>query len=127
MKYTVEILNNCICWFKEGTSIRHREDGPAVEFNNGDKLWYKDNLPHREGGPAEEYVDGTKVWTINGRRHREDGPAVERSNGIKEWYFKGRKVNCNSLEEFLENIRTSCHNKVVEIDNRKYRLVEILK
>ena len=98
-----------------------------IEYADGDKHWYQNSVLHRADGPALDYIDGTKEWWQNGLRHREDGPACERSDGTKEWYFQGRKVNCNSLEEFLENIRTSCHNKIVEIDNRKYKLVEILK
>ena len=44
----------------------HRLDGPAVEFDNGDKEWW-----------------------INGSRHRLDGPAIEWSNGYKSWYLNG--------------------------------------
>jgi len=30
----------------------HREDGPAVEWYNGSKEWYKNAKLHREDGPA---------------------------------------------------------------------------
>ena len=30
----------------------HREDGPAIEWDNGDKYWYKNGLLHRENNPA---------------------------------------------------------------------------
>ncbi len=29
---------------------------------------------HREDGPAIEYTSGTKMWYQNGKLHREDGP-----------------------------------------------------
>ena len=29
-----------IRYFKEGTNIRHREDGPAIEYADGYKAWY---------------------------------------------------------------------------------------
>ena len=30
-------------YFVKGTEIRHREDGPAIEFSDGDSLWYFNN------------------------------------------------------------------------------------
>jgi hypothetical protein len=30
----------------------HRLDGPAIEYSNCNKYWYKNNLPHIEDGPA---------------------------------------------------------------------------
>jgi hypothetical protein len=72
---------------------------------NGDKYYYKDRemtIRHREDGPAIEYTDGSKYWYINGERHREDGPAVEFTDGHKEWHINGKKL---SEEEF--NLRTS--------------------
>jgi len=44
---------------------------------------------HREDGPAVEYNDGTKEWWLNGQLHREDGPAIEYYDGIKEWWLNG--------------------------------------
>jgi hypothetical protein len=43
----------------------HREDGPAIEWNNGDTAWYINGLCHREDGPAIEYYNGDKSWYIN--------------------------------------------------------------
>ena len=42
----------------------------------GDKRWYneQDQL-HREDGPSVEFVNGNKFWFINDQLHREDGPA----------------------------------------------------
>jgi len=69
----------------------HREDGPALEYINGNKLWYINGKLHRENGPAREYVNGDKEWYVNGQRHREDGPAIEWSHGRKEWYVNGQR------------------------------------
>ena len=44
---------------------------------------------HREDGPAIEWPDGTKFWYRDGNLHREDGPASEYANGAKEWWYKG--------------------------------------
>jgi hypothetical protein len=54
------------------------------------KFYYKDkamNIRHREDGPAVEYADGDKEWWLNGKRHREDGAAIEYANGDKTWYL----------------------------------------
>jgi hypothetical protein len=56
----------------------------------GTKEW---KLPsgkhHREDGPAIEYSDGEKWWYINGLLHRENGSAIECANGIKKWFLYG--------------------------------------
>ena len=70
--------------------ILHREDGPAVEYSNGDKFWYINGNLHREDGPAIEYKDGYKSWCINGKLHREDGPAIELFSGLKTYYFNDK-------------------------------------
>lgn len=58
-----------IYYFKAGTEILHREDGPAME-----------------------YADGSKMWYFNGNRHREDGPALIREDGTEHWYLNGEAV-----------------------------------
>jgi hypothetical protein len=45
----------------------HREDGPAVEYPNGDKEWYEDGCLHRLDGPAVEFANGNGEWWINGQ------------------------------------------------------------
>ena len=79
----------------------HREDGPAVEYENGDKEWYLNGKRHREDGPAIEYANGSKAWWINGKRHREDGPSIEHVNGGKVRFINGERL---TEEEF--NART---------------------
>jgi hypothetical protein len=46
-------------------TILHREDGPAVEWSNGNKFWYLNDVLHREDGPAVEWINGDKVWFLN--------------------------------------------------------------
>jgi len=52
-------------WFKEG--IIHREDGPAIEWVNGNKYWYKEGNCHRSDGPAIERLDKSKEWWVDGQ------------------------------------------------------------
>ena len=39
--------------------------------------YYLNKKLHRLDGPAVEYNDGCKIWYKNGRRHRIDGPVYE--------------------------------------------------
>ena len=60
---------------------------------------------HREDGPAIEFVNGDKFWYFNGRFHREEGPAIEYADGYKSWYYHGQKIDCQSQEEFERIIK----------------------
>jgi hypothetical protein len=70
--------------------LKHRTDGPALEFPNGSKHWYLHGERHREDGPAIENVNGVKVWFINGKRHRTDGPASIDLNNLRSWWIHGK-------------------------------------
>jgi hypothetical protein len=74
-------------WYRNGKL--HREDGPAIEYSNGDKEWYVMGKRHREDGPAIECANGNKYWYKNDRLHRTNGPAIELANGEKEWWING--------------------------------------
>src|SRR5258708_6182686 len=88
-----------IFWYKEGTGIAHREDGPAIEWNDGGKEWQQDGKLHRINGPAISFV-GMKVWYINGKRHRLDGPAVEVITGERYWWHQGKYIPVRSQENY---------------------------
>ena len=70
----------------------HRVHGPAVEYTNGGREWWRNGQRHRIGGPAIEYSDGSKYWFQNGQLHRLAGPAVEFSDGSKFWYINGKEL-----------------------------------
>jgi len=54
------------------------------------KYYNKDGKRHRSDGPALIWADGEKEWYINGKPHREDGPAIIYSNGYEAWYINGK-------------------------------------
>jgi len=61
-----------------------------LTIENGIKRWMIPNGKlHRESGPTIEYNNGNKQWYINGKLHRESGPACEYNNGDKYWYLNG--------------------------------------
>jgi hypothetical protein len=71
-------------------------------------FYYADDsysLFHREDGPAVEYPNGYKVWYINGRRHRLNGPALISKSGRKEWYIKGQQISVNSQKAFEQYLK----------------------
>jgi hypothetical protein len=89
----------------------------------GTKHWYINDKRHREDGPAMEWVNGDKYWYINGKCHREDGPAMECVNGDKYWFIDGKLL---TEAEFNARIKqSSCDGRVVEIDGKKYKLQEV--
>ena len=90
-------------WFKDARcTIRHRENGPAIEYTDGHKEWWQNGQPHRIGGPAIELTDGTKFWYQNGRLHREDGPAMEYPTGDNRWYINDKLL---SEDEFNQAVK----------------------
>jgi len=99
-------------------TIRHREDGPAIEYTNGYKEWCINDKLHREDGPAIEFVSGNKYWFINGERHRKDGPAIEGVDGYKAWFINDKQY---SEKEFNAKMNT-CNGKEVVIDGKTYIL-----
>jgi len=70
-------------------TILHREDGPAIERNDGDREWWLNGQRHRVDGPAIDVVNGVKAWFIKDKRHRIDGPATEWPDGRNMWYIDG--------------------------------------
>jgi hypothetical protein len=78
----------------------HREDGPALEHNDGAKIWYLNGERHRIGGPAYE-SDYLNTWWIDGKLHREDGPAVEYIGGTVEWWLNDKEY---SKEEWFKQL-----------------------
>ena len=102
----------------------HREDGPAIEEPDGTKRWYLRGNLHREDGPAIERPDGSKFWSLNGQYHREDGPAIEWPWGLKNWYLNGKEFSESEWKKKMSKKQTF-DGKLIEIDGKRYKLVEI--
>jgi len=47
----------------------HREDGPAIIWNNGDTEWFSHGKHHRLDGPAFEFINEpfNNEWWISGK------------------------------------------------------------
>ena len=64
------------------------------------KRWRLNGQYHREDGPAIEYPDGDQMWYRYNRLHRENGPAIS-FESIKCWYVDGIRIECENNEQFL--------------------------
>jgi hypothetical protein len=85
-------------------------DNPVID-KHGTKYWYDaDGKKHRDNGPAVEWSDGDMWWYKYGLRHRDDGPAVERANGPKEWWLNNRYL---TFEKWLDKVDIPNENKVM--------------
>ena len=89
-KYVGMKIYATLCLWRYNKAL-HCVDGPAVEYDNGDKVYYIHGKLHRENGPAIERANGDEEYFIHGKRHREDGPAVERANGDIEYFIHGKR------------------------------------
>lgn len=84
----------------------HRTDGPSsiikiAIFQKPTKQWWVDGHLHREDGPAVEQDDGGMLWYKNGKKHRDDGPAIIHCDGYKEWWYDDKRVDVDTNEDFL--------------------------
>lgn len=66
-----------------------RKDGPAIEWTDGYRAYYRDGKLDRIGGPAVIWPDGSECWYRNNLLHRIGGPAVTNRDGSKEYWIKG--------------------------------------
>jgi hypothetical protein len=97
----------------------------------GDKYYYKDRemtIIHREDGPAIEYSNGDNSWYIDNKCHREDGPAADWAGGLqKRWYIHGKHLTEKEFNAITRwgAIQSSYDGKIIEVDGKKYKLTEI--
>ena len=78
-----------------------------IRKNERGIFYYKDergSIRHREDGPAIEYKNGTKVWWFNGKYHRLDGPAIEYYDGHKEWWLNDKKCSEEEHKRLIKMI-----------------------
>jgi hypothetical protein len=90
----------------------------------GDKYWYLNGKRHREDGPAIEANNGYKSWWLNGELHREDGPAVVDSYGDKYWFLNGEYL---TEEEHKEAMNPAVEMTMEEICKALGKTVKVVK
>ena len=71
--------------------------------NYGTKWHYLNEKFHREDGPAVEWSNGNKSWYINGELHREDGPAIEYRNiSGNRYYIEGKELTEKKFKSYIK-------------------------
>ena len=71
-----------------------------------DKIWKNEKERyHREDGPAVEYFNGIRKWFKNEKLHREDGPAFINTHGICFYYLNDIKYSKEDYWEEIEKIK----------------------
>lgn len=96
--------DGCIEWFKRtGRMSTFSSENAQV-------------VAHREDGPAIEWYDGQKVWMKNGRYHRLDGPAVIEEDGYGQWFIDN--IPINSYAELQRT--TGCSDADILLYKLKY-------
>ena len=70
----------------------HREDGPAIEYEDGFKSWYINGKLHRKNRPAVD-SSNKKEYRIDGKLHREYGPAIIYSQAIADQWYYGQTIH----------------------------------
>ena len=80
------LVDGSIRYYQNG--LFHREDGPAIISENGDKSFFIKGLRHREDGPAFEGVKGAKMWCYRG-----------------ELYGKSTDFNCKTWTKFAQALK----------------------
>ena len=103
LKYRIEVDEDGTRRYYNTAGQLHRDGGPAVEYSNGGKEWWQNDLRHRMDGPAIEYADGSKQWYQKGLLHRTDGPAVEWTDGDKFWFIDGRMMTEDEFNQRVKN------------------------
>lgn len=102
---------HCISYYKNGQL--HREDGPALEYDNGYQKWYLNGLRHRANNlPAVIYKNNDQEYWLNGKQHRDNGPAVIYDKHYEYWIhgveytkeeFDFLILEKNKLKDHLDN------------------------
>jgi antitoxin component YwqK of YwqJK toxin-antitoxin module len=107
------------------------------QYHKNGQLYYEayrlNGKRHNTTGPAyKEWYDNGKLscesYWINGELHNINGPAYRcwygnGQLGCEEYFIEDKKLT----KEQFENRKNCIENKVVEIDGKKYKLVNIEK
>jgi hypothetical protein len=74
-------------------------DGPAIEWSNGTKYWYRNDKLHREVGPAIEWANGNKSWYLHGERVTENDVMTDNNQTIE---IEGKKYTVAQIKNALK-------------------------
>jgi hypothetical protein len=114
--------------FSDSQGKTHRDNGPAIEINEGYKEWRYHGLFHRVDGSAIVYENGDEEWYIFGKKHREDGPAVTYESGkIQRWFIHGIKHRMIGPATIYHNEKRYYINGKKYTSHNYYSILKIIK
>jgi hypothetical protein len=86
----------------------HRPDGPAIQNDGVSELWYLKGKKHRFDGPAEHFYDGDhKEWHLFGKKYateKEWQADVDKMVKVKKWIlFRHRTRTARRFIRFCDS------------------------
>lgn len=60
----VRLTTDNVYWLSVHSGTIHKENGPALIYPNGDRVWYKHGMYHNEYGPAVVFASGKKEYWL---------------------------------------------------------------
>lgn len=71
-EYNVRVYKDYTEWYNKEGYLHREGDLPAKEWKDGAKSWWKKGLRHREDGHAIEYADGNKEYWLNNQYYSKE-------------------------------------------------------
>jgi hypothetical protein len=65
-------------------------------------FYYLNNKKHRLNGPAIIWDDGDKEYWQNDKLHRLDGPAIKFCTGYEEYWIEGKQYSKYEFERIIK-------------------------
>jgi hypothetical protein len=103
--------NEAVVYCKDNSYKKEFDNNWFHDYDKDRIHYYCGHLVHREDRPAIEWNDGTKFWFLNGERHREDGPACEFPSGNRDWWLNNIEY---TEEEYWKIINLKDKTKVLD-------------
>ena len=73
-------------------TVRERPPSPHRTMFMDEYHYDADGWLHRDDGPAIVFAGGARVWMQHGALHRAGGPAIEGDDGSSAWYRHGGRI-----------------------------------
>ncbi|MFM1755407.1 MAG: hypothetical protein RL621_311 [Bacteroidota bacterium] len=96
-----------------------------VYYEDRNVLHLKGGKYHREDGPAFIRNDGYQAWWFENKLHNLNGPAVIYPDGYEEYWIYGKQFSKENWEKEIAKLKNPCKDVFVEVDGKKYKLVEV--
>jgi hypothetical protein len=111
MKSIKNTLENGTVKYLNKDGLLHKEDGPAIIWNDGSVEWFFDGRRHREDGPALILNNKSEFWYNRDRLHRMDGPSIIWNDGESSYYYFGEECTEKEYNEKILSYKLNLYMK----------------